>query len=325
MGGGRRARRAIEARHRARRRLIRLALAATAVVGVSVMITVAANREKPADPSALPEELVAIRDTVFLEVRTVKGNTLVRTLLDVGPKDNPQAQLVDLTMPDDRSAAYFVQIDSDDVASIKRIGLDGGEPATVAPGTNPTVSHDGRMLAYLAADASAIVVLDLGRGTERRWDPTPTADLPNRTTVFDYAMSWSPDDRQLAFALIDPSEVFILDTSDTGTDLSAARRLGPPVDGPDAAWVQPVFQPGGRLAVLQSCCVEGRDQPLLIVDPDTGKVMRTERQTDHEVDRFDYSPAGNHLIYVTPIGEAYRATGSGPQILVGKDFTSVAW
>lgn len=296
---------------------------------VAVAIVIAAfalrpDREPSSDPAALPTEMVVIRDEVSLEVRTVEGNKLVRQVIDVGPKDDPRAKLVDLTVPDDRSVAYFVQADPEGV-NVMRVRLDASTASTVAPGTNPAVSADGRKLAYLAPDAAALVVRDTRSGEERRWEPTPEIDLPDRTTVFDYAMSWSPDGRFVAFALTDPAEVFVLDSQGSGTTLAAAKRIGPPGEANATAWAKPVFRPDGKLVVLQTCCVEGSDQPLLVVDPRTGDVEATERAIDHEVDRFDYSEGGRHLIYDTPINEVYRATGKGKQLLVGKGLSAVAW
>lgn len=324
MGGGRRARQAIEARRRARRRLLALGATLVVLAVIGTALAIVANREPPADPAARPKEFVAIRDSVVIEVRTVEDNRLVRTVVDMGPKEAPKAQLGDLTVPDDRSTAYFVQADEEGL-TVKRVRLDASTPSTVAAGSNPAITKDGRRLAYLAPDASALVVRDMRTGEERKWTPTPEVDLPDRTTLLDYAMSWSPDGRHLAFALIQPDEVFLLDTRGSGTTLAAAKRIGPPGEAGAEAWAQPVFQPSGKLAVLKTCCDESLDYPLLIVDPATGDVTRTERSIDHEVTRFDYSQAGSHLIYVTPIDEAYRATGDGEQHLVGKGISSVAW
>jgi hypothetical protein len=173
---------------------------------------------------------------------------------------------------------------------IESIPLSGGTPTFVTAGMDPSVSPDGTKLAYssVASNTSDVVVRDLATGAQQ------TVDLSSGTAILN-ALSWSPDDTELAlsgtFISAAPKTLspgVIPDLISEGVELltlnqplSAANPhfLGTPVDfsGLQAgtpAWGDAQFLGStGTIAVLQSdsggAC-QAESSSLVSVDPATG-------------------------------------------------------
>lgn len=170
---------------------------------------------------------------------------------------------------------------------IESTPLAGGPITAIGPGDMPTVSPDGRLLAYLAWTVQiyppgtpardmkppapeAIVVRNLETGAVRRW--AFTSDVPAITSL-----SWSPDDRHLAYTSQSwasgwqppPDTTQLLDTWAGGT-LTSAPRI--PL-APGLEWAGFLTSQAG-LAVTPYPAAQRRQQTLIAVATRTGRILQ---------------------------------------------------
>jgi len=200
-----------EARRRQRRRWRRrailgagLGLLAGVIAGVSLS---GGTGRQPGEaglapagaPAVMPARIVVWTGTFRIEVLSSRTGRLIRTLAtDVALYRGVPTLAV--------SAAGVVYFDDAGGGSqwVRSVSLAGGAVTTIAAGTSPAISPDGRLLAYVtgagqacsrpcAAGPEAIVVRDLAAGTQKTW--ALTSALTDITSL-----CWSPDGRQLAFA-----------------------------------------------------------------------------------------------------------------------------
>lgn len=327
MGGGRRARQLRERRQRARRRLtIAGALVAVAVLAAGALALARQREDAEERRREGPATFIGVRDDVFLDVMSSEDGRTLNRIVDLGPVDEPTGGIIDISITGDGDTVFYsVVLTAKDGMSIRSVGARGG-PSTdvVADGAVPAVSPDGKRLAYVPEDLSAIVVRDLESGDEHRWASGEKADVES-STVLDLNLSWSPDNRHLAFNTITPYDVFVLDTDDTSaTSTDAARRIGPPGDGTDPYWVQPTYRPDGLLAVFESCCVEGPDA-LRLVDDTDGESVEVFRTIDVEPEELDFDESGRHVLWATASGQVWRATEDGKATKITEDVHTAAW
>lgn len=111
-------------------------------------------------------------------------------------------------------------------------------------------------------------------------------------------VSWSRDNRHLAFKNFGDAapQVGLLDTVD-----GSRRFLGPTSHPRGRYWFPQIFRPDGSLVVGSECCSEngilkdkGRTR-YLVVDPETGEVLKKLPNLGHKAFLIDFSAGGTPL------------------------------
>jgi Tol biopolymer transport system component len=316
-----------------------LAMAATAcgsdedaVTPTSTTTTPAPSTTTTAEPPPAPTSLVGGREA---EDTTVLVDLAAGTVEPIGPGGadiRPEyAGPVNGTVYVARSL-HPVQIDA--------IPLDGGAATTVAEnGSSPTVTSDGRLLAYTHGGAptneTVIFIRDLATGAVRELrGADPEADLVGATRL-----SFSADGSRLAFVWSrsvgeqHSTEIRVLDV-ERATSLDDAVAFGP--DDPELAWTHPTFR--GRfdtLAVVERSRSEADlTSTVLSVDPATGDVLAALFTVDFPVPSLDADASGFHLLFTVeeelggPTTEfenvVYRWSGGEPE-LVARNLYGAVW
>jgi hypothetical protein len=173
----------------------------------------------PTEP--MPRQVVVWTGGFRIEVISSRTGGVVRTLAtNVGLYRGTPTVAV--------STAGVVYFDTarDREEWIESTPLTGGRITTVAAGYLPSISQNGRLLAYVeyASQPEAIVVRNLTTGAIRTW--TFVSDVPDIS-----GLSWSPDSRFLAYTASywadagqTPVDVTrLLDTRSGGTLVSQRR------------------------------------------------------------------------------------------------------
>jgi hypothetical protein len=260
--------------------------------------------------AAEPEVFFAVRDarTEIVEVETATGQVR-RTLVDFGPSDgtlqpsdvSPAIWIETLDLAADRSSLFFGRFSLPERFTVWRLDLPDGRPVRLAAGRGPSLSPDGRRLAY-AADA-AVRVRDLTTGEERVFDDV-FGELGGITT------SWSGDATAVAFEVEAADSVHpgLLDTV-TGRRTDLEPHEGPSPGGYTAA--SPVFRPTDGLVAVVCCMAPDlspdipREAPRLALhDPDTGREAG-RRILPVALGPLDFDRSG-HLLAVGPGGRVQR-------------------
>ena len=85
------------------------------------------------------------------------------------------------------------------IATIWKVGIDGGAPAqlTNRPSQLPSISPDGKLIAYFYVDEQANNQPKLSIIPGEGGDPVKTIDLPR--SVQSLAFAWLPDGRSVAY------------------------------------------------------------------------------------------------------------------------------
>ena len=244
------------------------------------------------------------RDTEIVEVETATGRVL-RTVVDIGPDREPGAERGDVPdaliqgldlAPDGRTLWYGVL-----PGSVFQLALPEGTPEKIGAGHSPSVSPDGRRLAWI--DGTTIRIRDLGDGTEQT--------LPEAFGLEGYDTTWSTDATKLAF-LTGGADSFGVDT----VDITTGRRIPPQSAGElSGSWYTPYsarYRPSDGLLVVV-CCGEIPDPPPDLVPPPSAFVFH-DPATGAERDRInlsidprahDYDRNGAHHLVSTIEGDVY--------------------
>jgi hypothetical protein len=190
----------------------------------------------------------------------------------------------------------------------------------VFPGARATPSADGRLLAIARTGGHELAVMDLVDGHG------PALASFATTPAFYRSVSWSPDDRQLAWVqgpwdALDPLkagtfDVYVGDSSPATGEATLRRFLT--VDGrlPTITW-----SPEGRsLAVLERSyadedCICNARGDLSVIDVASGSVREVASQVKFAgwspVDAKTFAYATDSTLYVATDGQAMR-TIAGP-------------
>ena len=275
---------------------------------VAVLLTTGGSTERE---SAEPEMFFAVRDahTEIVEVETATGKVR-RTLIDFGPPGgraqppdvSPEVSIESLELAANGSSLFFGRFSLPERYAVYRLDLPDGRPVRVAAGRGPSVSPDGRWLAY--AQDAAIRVRDLTTGEERVFEYI-FGELGGVTT------SWSADSTAVAFEVEAADSVHpgLLNTlSGQVTELEPLEGSSP---GGYTAY-SPVFRHADGLVAV-ACCIAPVVSPdippiaprLALHDPRTGREA-VRRVLPFALGPLDFDRSGVHLLAIGPDGLPYR-------------------
>ncbi|HVL98195.1 MAG TPA: hypothetical protein VM324_02770 [Egibacteraceae bacterium] len=182
----------------------------------------------------------------------------------------------------------------------------------VASGTAPSVSPDGRFLAYAVPGGCGadpqVVVRDLTSGEETIWREASDPEL----LVVPGSLSWSPGGDRLAFHVVyeDGVELRVVDPSTPGGRFVDARRLQP-ADAA-ASWRLPVFRADGVLSVVETCCdLEAGEVRLVTLDLDTLEPVAESIRLPDVPAAIDADETGRHLLLTMSDGTLLRLDDGG--------------
>jgi dipeptidyl aminopeptidase/acylaminoacyl peptidase len=208
--------------------------------------------------------------------------------------------VVAVTRPDLDADAYVGQI------WIVPLSAHSGGPFRLTRGfrdTEPRFSPDGRLIAFLRAQAGApaqLFVVDAGGG-----EPVQVTDRKLGVGAF----AWSPDGATLAFASREPEAGRYGTVEGVGAEAEAPRRfngyrrtangLGYVLDRPNLLFVVPTPDVQAEPVVQPAASPEGPAEPRPVV-------AEPRRVSQHEVDHgaFAFSPDGGTLAAVASVHES---------------------
>jgi hypothetical protein len=299
------------------RRIIALA----AVIGLAVAVGSCGEPEpegratsatSAAAHTSFPETFFAVRNhaTEIVEVDSASGKVR-RTVVDVGPyrerqpsdEIDPNTYIDGLAIAPDRRTLYYNTGPEPAVGSVHRLALPDGKPERIADGRGPSVSPDGRRLAFV--NGQYLQVRDLRTGEDEIFENV-VGELGGTGT------SWAADSRWLAFE-DEGADVITVGSIDTKTK----KRVYPRPNGDDSRSgyyaYSPRYRPSdGLLGVV--CCgnsdpTPGDPEPgrsFVLHDPETGK-EKERFPLPFRADRAAYDPSGSHQLFTKiPGGEVYR-------------------
>jgi hypothetical protein len=272
------------------------------------------------DVAGAPQSFYAVRDpappppgqphhdTQIVEVETATGRVL-RTVVDVGPSREPRADgeeefdtiigALDLA-PDGRTLWYSAGA-SPFRTAVFQVALPEGTPEEIATGRDPSVSADGRRLAWI--DGTTIRIRDLDDGTEQT--------LPEAFDLEGYDTTWSTDATKLAF-LTGGVDSFGATTVDIATGRPIIPQPAEETPGVQYTPYAPRYRPSDGLLVV-ACCGEIPDPPPDLVPPPSAFVLH-DPATGAERERInlsidprahDYDASGAHHLVSTIEGDVY--------------------
>jgi hypothetical protein len=271
-----------------------------------------------------PAHLVALTTTgEVIALSSVDGQRTA-TLFTV---HQPPVGGVEAAVTGDNARAYISETTAADCGEIYDVPVDGSSPPRNlnVDGRSPTVTRDGRKLAYvsvkrvddaLSCPTQGVVIRDLATGQETAWTAADAAMAARGV----YALEWSADGRYLALVLGGESccEVRLLDTSRPGT-VASSQRIDVPSNG--ERWSHPRYV-GDGVAVQVNCCAPVFESPSSLVLIPTKGPARTLLKFAGPVSDSDFAPAGDYVAWVKD-GELWRAKrdGSDPfKLAVGVEF-----
>jgi hypothetical protein len=246
--------------------------------------------------------------TEIVEVETATGRVL-RTVVDVGPYREPRADggeepntlVSELDLAPDGRTLWYSTGPPFRNGSVFQLALPEGTPEEIAAGHDPSVSPDGRRLAWI--DGTTIRIRDLGDGTEQTLQ-TEALSLEG------YDTTWSADATKLAF-LTGGADSFGVATVDIATGRSTNPRPANQSRGVLYTPYAPRYRPSDGLLVVV-CCGEIPDPPpdlrppspaFVLHDPSTG-AERERIDLSIMTRAHDYDRRAHHLVTTTE-GDVY--------------------
>jgi Tol biopolymer transport system component len=312
---------------------------------------------RPAPDGPRPDEIAAIAGgtVALLDGRDGHTRRTLATHPEAATGGFPYLEGVSLTP--DRHQVFYALAGDCGPATIYRVAADGRTPTeAILNGVSPSVSPDGRKLAYAVAAPgpapapiavpapttgaapapverhceNAVVVRDLKTGAERTWR---YPDTPDYTTALyrDAVISeiaWAPDSTRLAYTLsYEGDSISILDT-ESDADLSQTREVVIPGGGGNSS--HPAWQAtSGLLGVFNTrfeCCFDddytGPPRALL-VDPDR-RLATPLLPSGRRVTALDFDASGAHLLFVDG-GRLYRRSGTQAPVALATGVTAADW
>jgi WD40-like Beta Propeller Repeat len=273
-----------EPRLAAARRRSRPAVAAVVVASVIVLGAVAltttpgAPRRLATAPPPMPSLIVAWANDGGLVVLSSDTGAVVRTL-DSGV--TVTRALPAITVAPDGSTVYYSrsrqphpgECSAGGVDEIARVSLAGSVPVSVAPGVYPTISPDGRYLAYTRnttnpcnTDHDELVVVNLQSGVPTTLRSTqPHGDLS--------FLSWAPDSAHLGYYYSTdghPAPLLIDVTTATSLDQATPIR-----HAPDTNWGGFLGTTGTSFGVIPNNAGHPTSTQVVQLDDTTGAILRS--------------------------------------------------
>ena len=312
---------------------------------------------RPAPDGPRPDEIAAIAGgtVALLDGRDGHTRRTLATHPEAATGGFPYLEGVSLTP--DRHQVFYALAGDCGPATIYRVAADGRTPPeAILNGVSPSVSPDGRKLAYAVAAPgpapapiavpapttgaapapverhceNAVVVRDLKTGAERTWRYPDTPDYT--TTLYRDAViseiAWAPDSTRLAYTLsYEGDSISILDT-ESDADLSQTREVVIPGGGGNSS--HPAWQAtSGLLGVFNTrfeCCFDddytGPPRALL-VDPDR-RLATPLLPSGRRVTALDFDASGAHLLFVDG-GRLYRRSGTQAPVALATGVTAADW
>jgi hypothetical protein len=270
----------------------------------------------------MPPLVVVLTGSSRIEVLSARTGRVLRTLAaDAGLFRRLPTVAVSVT-----GMVYFDTVLTQE--QVVSVPVAGGPVRSVAAGSDPAVSPDGRMLAYVTGaephrGPEAIVVRNLATGSQRRW-----AFISGQADIV--SLSWSPDGVLLSFTA-DIGSTFqatawLLDTRRAGT-LDSARPI--PL-GRGLRWAG-FLTPRAGMAVTGPAGPPGRGgQSLAEVAVSSGRILRqltelprqglsTSNAYDGAEGTITAHPGGHYLLIATAgpdgYGEIFRWTVGTHQLV----------
>ncbi|MDQ1517957.1 MAG: hypothetical protein QOE80_3787 [Actinomycetota bacterium] len=323
-----------------------------------------ASAGRPAPDGPRPDEIAAITGGTVALLDGRDGHTL-RTLAthpEAATGGFPYLEGVSLTP--DRHQVFYALASDCGAATIYRVGADGRTPPeAILSGVSPSVSPDGRKLAYAVAAPgpapapaapipgpaataastapahagdverhceNAVVVRDLKTGAERTWRYPDTPDFTTnlyRDAVIS-EIAWAPDSTRLAYTLsYEGDSISILDT-ESAADLSQTQEVVIPGGGGNSS--HPAWQAASGLLGLFNtrfeCCFDDDytgPPRALLVDP--GRRLATPLlPSGRRVTALDFDASGAHLLFVDG-GRLYRRSGTQAPVGLVTGVTAADW
>jgi hypothetical protein len=299
-----------------------------------------------ADPTGRPSVAVAVSEqnrVVVLDTATGRALRVLYRGPTPGPDGAGRVQSVSLS-PDRRTVWFGVAgvYERCDEYAVHRVPLAGGEVERVATGGSPSVSPDGRQLAYAAHGGAhgaptsepsnclnSVVIRDLGTGAERAW--VPADDWWDRLSTVDH-ITWASDSRRLAFEqAYEGAAVAVIDTAVPGAITSAdGLQLTPPWD-----WIEslgaPVWLPGDdRIAAVGTCCYtddgpHNGETVALSIDAVTDATEEL-RALPAGALSLDVDGTGRHLLVAQAADRRLVMVGpAGEEEVLGQGFEGAVW
>jgi hypothetical protein len=287
----------------------------------------------PQPVAGWPSTFVGLRRGEIVLVDAASGDT-IRILVDNATLGGPSEEIgtADLEVSPDGTTVYFVPFGTPE--RIMSVPATGGEPALVAEGRKPTISPDGRFLAFVACEGvmaacgNAILVRDLASGDTTAWDV-------GFSDMWAGQLAWLPDSRRIAFSMFYPGDsnptLHVLDTvADVDIELKDLERIGPEDVG--AGWtVVGYHAPTDGIVVRHYCCstyaTDEVEESSVISVAQNGRVIATLLPTPEWLD-VELDASGRHFLLLEPGGTVYRMDDAGAEpepIAEAGGFEDVDW
>ncbi len=278
-------------------------------------------------PLARPRTLVAVTTAGAVQVLDAGTGQPLRTLATgaTGPEIG--------VSPDGGLAFYETPVGC--THQINRVATAGGTTTIIAPGSLPTVSPDGTLLAFArqphvtansntcqGPDATAanfaVIVRSLTTGAETRF-PLPPAVVAGGLPLPIGHLSWGPDSHRLAVSISggqDNEQWSVMVIDRTRDKFYVPTPSAPvPAIGPKGTYLrEAVFTANGALFVDRECCTgippKVTSSVLATIDPGTGATRQQlaigVATRDHT--SLDVDGTGHWLLYL-----------AGPDLLISQD------
>jgi hypothetical protein len=273
------------------------AAAAVALVVVGIAALRSTSESKP--PSVATPVGLGMPDEIVAEV----GDRLVVIDSETGAELRTLVQGTQGRMSSDGRYVYFVRPDDracDPMTfEIARVSIDGGSVDVVARGLAPSVSPDGRFLAYTSYGEGDfpncvrerfLVIRELATGNERQYFASEDGETPPRAVP----VSWTADSEQLLYGINSTSEgeYFFFEVGSASGALDSSNSIKAAIPVGDTV---PLGVTADRSILVRTM---RETAELAIVDPQSGEILRRVLELKgRDVLSTAVDPSGRHVVF----------------------------